>query len=295
MAKYAIGLDVGGTKIHSIVAEWDKDFLRAKKIPKILESKRTPVQNKKDGTKFFNEIITEISLISNKVGKKNVARVGVGVAGPLSKEKVILNPGNLPFNNFPILAKLKESFKLPVFVDNDANCFAWAEHLFGAAKNASSSVGITLGTGVGAGIVLTCGGKPFLWDGYYGGAGEVGHMILDGNRTFEQLCSSRAEHLWKGRAPLEIEQNARAGAESDKEVYREFGFWLGVGIANLINIVEPEIVVIGGGLSNSWDLFEQDMLQSVETHVSSALAKKTKIVRAKLGDDAGALGAAYLQ
>lgn len=292
--KYAIGLDVGGTKIHTIIAEWNKNFLDARKLPKIVKSNRVKVQNKKNADKFFGEIIREVNSLINEFGEKNIARIGVGIAGPITKEKVTLYSPNIPLKNFPTLSRLKENFRLPIYLGNDANCFAWAEHLFGAASRASSTVGITLGTGVGGGIVLDCNGKPFLWEGYYGGAAEIGHMILDGEHDFEYLCSSHAQYLWKGGDPLSIELKARKGDKNSKEIYNKYGFWLGVGVANIVNVLEPQVVVIGGSIAKAWDLFEKDMHATAEKYIISSLAKKTKIVQAKLGDDAGALGAAYL-
>jgi len=292
--KYVIGLDIGGTKIHSIVAEWDKDFLRTRRLPKVVKSNRVDLQNKKDGDKFFKEVTTEIHSLIEEFGEKNVERIGVGIAGPLSRDKVSLPSPNLPLKNFPTLKKLEENFNFPIFVDNDANCFAWAEHLFGAAAAASSTVGVTLGTGVGGGIVLDRDGEAFLWDGYHGGAAEIGHMILDGERSFEDLCSSRSQYLWKGRDPMAIEREARAGNKEYQDVYKKFGFWLGVGIANTINVINPEIVIVGGSISKAWDLFKEEMNKSAKKYIISIQAKETKIVSAKLGDDAGALGAAYL-
>lgn len=294
MAKYAIGLDIGGTKIHSVVAEWDKYFLRTRKLPKIVQSRRIVLQNVNVESKFFGEVTGEILRLIAELGTSNVARVGVGIAGPLSRDKVSLSSTNLPLKNFPTLKKLEEKFGSEVYVDNDANCFTWAEYLFGAARSAGSSVGITLGTGVGGGIVLDINGKSLLWEGYSGSSAEVGHMILDGGHSFEDLCSSKAQYLWKGRDPLSIEQKARAGDKESVDVYQEYGFWLGIGVANTINVVDPEIVVIGGSLSKAWDLFENEMHMVAKKYIISTLAKKTKIVRAKLGDDAGALGAAYL-
>lgn len=299
--KYAIGLDVGGTKIHTVIAEWDKNFLGARRLPKILKSRRIQIEGKKDWRRFFQEIIDEIKGSLEEVGEKKVERIGVGMAGPLSKDKVLLNPPNTPFRNFPILRKLTLHFQVPVYVDNDARCFTWGEHLFGAGRNASSTAGITIGTGIGGGIVFAFGGKPLLWDGEHGSAGEIGEMILDGSgslgqgpMSFELLCSSRAHHFWKDGNALAVEQKARAGDTEAQEIYQRFGFWLGIGVANIVNVVNPEIVVVGGSIAKAWDLFEQDMNKAAETYIISSLAKKTKIVRAKLGDDAGALGAAYL-
>jgi glucokinase len=294
--KYAIGLDVGGTKIHSVVAEWDKDFLRTRKVPKILQSRRVAIKNKRSESKFFGEIIGEISEHLAEFGKNNVARVGVGIAGPLSKEKVSLPSANLPLKNFPTLATLKRKFSVPVYVDNDANCFAWAEHLFGAAAGSSSTVGVTLGTGVGGGIVLEQGETPtpFLWEGYRGSAAEIGDMILDGKHSFEDLCSSHAQYLWHGEEPIVVERRAFDGDKKAKATYAEYGRWLGVGIANIVSVLDPEFVVVGGSIAKAWPLFRKEMQRTAKKYIFSTLSKKIKIVRAKLGDDAGAIGAAYL-
>ena len=183
----------------------------------------------------------------------------------------------LLLNSCLINQNLKNNFNLPVYVGNDANCFSWAEHLFGASAAASSTVGVTLGTGVGGGIVLDRDGKSFLWDGYHGCSAEIGHMILDGERSFEDLCSSRAQYLWGGRDPRVIEQEARAENKEYQDVYKKFGFWLGVGIANTINVINPEIVVVGGSISKAWDLFEEEMNASAKKYIISTQAKKTKI------------------
>jgi glucokinase len=293
--RYAVSLDIGGTKIHSIAVEWNKDFAKTKKIPRIIKSRRFPIQNNDDAHKFYQEIVDEISSMLEEFGKRDVARIGVGIAGPLTRKKYILDAPNLPLSNFPIRARLASKFNMPVYVDNDANCFTWAEHMFGAGRGSESTVGITLGTGVGGGLVFNHNGEPILWQGYHGSAGEVGHMILgNGESSFENLCSSKATYLWRNSDPQGAAQRAEEGDMEFVDAYKRFGFWLGVAIANLININNPQTVVIGGSIARSWHLFEEEMLKSVESYVVSAQAKKTKIVRAKLGDEAGALGAAYL-
>ncbi|MBI1888576.1 MAG: ROK family protein, partial [Candidatus Spechtbacteria bacterium] len=156
--------------------------------------------------------------------------------------------------------------------------------------------------GVGGGLVIDCAGTPMLWDGYHGSAAEVGHMILDVSGSarvgkpfsFEQLCSSRAVHFWKDGDALAVEKKARKGDKAAQDVYDTFGFWVGIGVANIVNVVDPEVVVIGGSIAKAWDLFEKNMYTSAEKYIVSSAAKKVKIVRAKLGDDAGAIGAAYL-
>lgn len=138
-------------------------------------------------------------------------------------------------------------------------------------------------------------GTPMIWEGFHGSAGEIGHMILgESASSFTQLCSSQASYLWRNQDPLGAAAKAEAGDVEAKEAYRRFGFWLGVAVSNLINIINPETVVIGGSIAKSSNLFEKDMQKGVEEHVSFPHAKKTKITFSKLGDEGGALGAAYL-
>jgi glucokinase len=186
----------------------------------------------------------------------------------------------------------------------------------GAARGCRTIICVTLGTGVGGGIIL----DGELWRGVDGAAAEIGHMCVDpfggvactcGSRGCLEVFASataivRMTREASPRYPDSVLHDSRAltaqaifeaglkGDELGLEIFRRMGVYLGIGLANLINILNPEMIVIGGGVVNGWNLFEKHMLQQVEERAFPLLAARVKIVRAKCGDDAGLLGAARL-
>ncbi|PYS22990.1 MAG: hypothetical protein DMF72_11175 [Acidobacteria bacterium] len=229
----------------------------------------------------------------------------------------IVKAPNLPFlSGFNLTGALSHALKLPAILENDANAAAVGEMWLGAARGLRTVVCVTLGTGVGGGIILD--GK--LWHGVNDSAAEVGHMCVDpfggvactcGSRGCLEVYASataivRMTREAKPRHPnsrlqidneLTSESIYRAGVEGDElalEVFRRMGVYLGIGLANLINILNPEMIVIGGGVVNGWDLFEKHMKHEVAERAFPLLADQVTIVPAECGDDAGLLGAARL-
>jgi glucokinase len=211
---------------------------------------------------------------------------------------------------------LESELDWPVVLENDANAAAIGEMWRGAGQGHRALICVTLGTGVGGGIILD--GK--LWRGADGSAGEIGHIGVDPFAGVACMCGSRGclEVYASATAIVRMTREARprypnsilhntedltsakiyqAGREGDElaiEVFRRMGVYLGIGLASLINVLNPEIVVIGGGLSNGWELFEKHMHQQVLERAFPIPARRVKIVRAQCGDDAGLLGAARL-
>jgi glucokinase len=229
---------------------------------------------------------------------------------------VVIAP-NLPcLDGFLLGAALTEKLGLPAIIENDANAAAVGEMWQGAAVGCNTIICVTLGTGVGGGIILD--GK--LWRGVDGSAAEIGHMCVDPFGGVACTCGSRGclevfasataivrmtreasprypDSILQGRADLTAEMIFEAGQRGDDlalEIFRRMGVYLGIGLANLINILNPEMIVIGGGVVNGWDLFEKHMHHQVEERAFPLLAARVKIVRAKCGDDAGLIGAAQL-
>ena len=229
----------------------------------------------------------------------------------------IVKAPNLPsLDGFNLAAALAQELKLPAILENDANAAAVGEMWQGAARGRRTIVCVTLGTGVGGGIILD--GK--LWHGANDSAAEIGHMCVDpfggvactcGSRGCLEVYASataivRTTREARPRHPNSIlaaaneltsEQVYRAGLQGDElalEVFRRMGVYLGIGLANLINILNPEMIVIGGGVVNAWDLFEKDMNHQVAERAFPLPAAEVKIVRGECGDDAGLLGAARL-
>ena len=255
---------------------------------------------------------------SRKQTSSEITAVSLVVPGTVKVEEgVVVKAPNLPcLDGFPLGAALADQLRLPAILENDANAAAVGEMWQGAAVGCKTIICVTLGTGVGGGIILD--GK--LWRGVDGAAAEIGHMCVDpfggvactcGSRGCLEVFASataivRMTREASPRHPDSVlhgkdDQTARmifeAGKQGDElalEIFRRMGVYLGIGLANLINILNPEMIVIGGGVMNGWDLFAKDMQQQVEERAFPLLAARVKIVRAKCGDDAGLLGAARL-
>jgi glucokinase len=247
-----------------------------------------------------------------------IKAVSVVVPGTVNVEAgTIVKAPNLPsLDGFRLAEALSTELKRPALLENDANAAAVGEMWQGAGRGRRTIVCVTLGTGVGGGIILN--GK--LWRGVDGAAAEIGHMCVDpfggvacgcGSRGCLEVYASATAIVRMTReasqrhsssslhttADLTSETIFAAGLKGDElalDVFRRMGVYLGIGVANLINILNPEVIVIGGGVVNGWDLFEKHMHQQVAERAFPLLAARVKIVRAECGDDAGLLGAARL-
>lgn len=233
-----------------------------------------------------------------------------------SGQAVVLSAPNLPsLINFGLKAVLQERLGWPVVLENDANAAAIGEMWLGAARGCRDVVSVTLGTGVGGGVVLD--GK--LWRGAHGSAGEIGHATVDpfsglkckcGNTGCLELFASATAIVRMARESLaqsaqstlsvadltaeKVYDAGRNGDELARSVFKRAGKYLGIGLANLMGLIDPEIIVINGGVVNGWDLFAPDMYQEVAKRAFQATAQQVKIARAECGDNAGLLGAARL-
>jgi glucokinase len=251
-------------------------------------------------------------------GRDEISAVSLVVPGTVKVEEgAVVTAPNLPcLDGFRLAATLTEQLHLPAFLENDANAAAVGEMWRGAAVGCNTIICLTLGTGVGGGIILD--GK--LWRGVDGAAAEIGHMCVDPFGGVACTCGSRGclevfasataivrmtreasprypDSILQGKDDRTAAMIFEAGKQGDElalEIFRRMGVYLGIGLANLINILNPEMIVIGGGVVNGWDLFEKHMHQQVEERAFPLLAARVKIVRAKCGDDAGLLGAAQL-
>src|SRR6185503_5552915 len=249
--------------------------------------------------------------------KQAVVAASIMVPGAVdSDNSVVLQSPNLPsLVNYALKAELERRLGWPVFLENDANAAAVGEMWVGAARGCRDVVSVTLGTGVGGGVILD--GK--LWRGSHGSAGEIGHTTVDpfselkckcGNTgclelfasataivrmTRESLASFPSSRLKSCELTAEkVYQAGRDGDELALAVFKRFGMYLGIGLANLINLIDPQIIVIAGGAVNGWDLFAAEMYRQVEERAFRTTAQQVKIARAECGDNAGLLGAARL-
>jgi glucokinase len=303
------GIDVGGTKILGIGMTAGATKGEAK------------VATPRGGDAVVDAIAGVVADLTTQCGEAP-AGVGLGVPGLVSKAGVLRVGPNLPgVLEYPFVERLTARLGVPVTADNDATCATWAEHELGAAAGASDAVLVTLGTGIGAGIVA--GGQ--LQRGENGFAGEPGHMVVDPNGPW---CPCGRRGCWErfasgsglgrlardaahaGRAdrvvvlaggdPEDVkgEHVTAAAREGDADairVFREFAWWVALGVANLVNILDSEVVVIGGGLVEAGDLLLDPVRQAFSDLVlSSEHRPPVRIVHATLGERAGAIGAALL-
>ncbi|MCX7620315.1 MAG: ROK family protein [Acidimicrobiales bacterium] len=312
----AAGVDLGGTKILGRVID-PGDPTRSLATARV----DTP-RGAEAVVAAVDRVLTQLESQMVEAGLGRIDALGVGAAGLVDAEGVLRFAPNLPgIVDLDLRSGLSRWHDRRVVVDNDANCAAWAELKVGAAQGASDAILVTLGTGIGGGIVT--GGK--LRHGAFGFAGEPGHMIVDpdgppcpcGRRgCWERYASGSGlgrlarDLAQAGRADRVVElaggdpddvrgehvtAAAAAGDPDAQEVLRQFGWWVAIGVANLVNLLDPEIVVIGGRLADAGDLLLEPTRAA---YAGLVLAHDHRpdvpIVGAELGADAGAIGAALL-
>ncbi|MDI6816214.1 MAG: ROK family protein [Actinomycetota bacterium] len=308
----AIGVDIGGTKIAAATVDRQGNIVSSHTIS-------TPLQSSEAAVDAIAQLIETIKTASS--GIVEVVGVGIAVAGTVDwAHGAIVQSPNLPFNDIKLCAIIEKSCGLPTVLDNDANLATFGEKRYGIARDANHIVGLTLGTGIGSGII--CDGR--LYRGATGSAAELGHMVItaEGPRCtcgsygcFEEMASGRAlVRLAKERVALDgggligemtggdpervtgpmVTEAARQGDAAANEVFAAVGFWLGIGINNVINIFNPEIVVIDGGMADAGELVLAPARAVVAERTLHPNKDVAKIVRGQLGNQAGMLGAAAL-
>lgn len=247
-----------------------------------------------------------------------ISALSVVVPGTVQVQNgVVMKAPNVPsLDGFRLAAALESELQWPVVLENDANAAAVGEMWRGAGRGRRTIICITLGTGVGGGIIL----DGELWRGADGSAGELGHIGVEPFGGVACTCGSRGclEVYASATAIVRMTREARprypnsplhtseeltakgvyeqglAGDELALEVFRRMGIYLGVGLASFINIFNPELIVIGGGVADGWDLFIAHAREQITERAFPIPARRAEIVRAECGDDAGLLGAAHI-
>ena len=306
-----LGIDVGGTKVAVALIEGNQA---------VHELERPTDLN--DSEALLDGIEQVVAEVTEAAGPAEAA--GIGVPSQVEFETgTVLSSVNIPLEGVPLREELGTRLGIPVFVDNDANCAALAEAQLVPDPPADHLVMLTLGTGVGGGIII----DRRIERGHSGLGAELGHVILDGRETlaatepgfprpgsFELKCSGTglelaataaaranpagalgrhlAEHgRVKGRDAVEI---AKAGDSEALGLFESHGRWLGLGIASVVNAFEPQYVVIGGGLSRAADLFLSTAVDEASRHTLPALWERAEVSLAKGGAGAGVIGAGLL-
>ena len=312
----AIGIDIGGTKVAGGLVDVDGHITH--------RARRDTPHRSKSPSVVEDTIVEVVAELMRVGGPETVAAVGIGAAGFVAADRatVVFAP-HLSWRHEPLQEALHKRIALPIFVDNDANAAAWAEWKFGAAQGETHLMMITLGTGIGGGILI----HGQVQRGRFGIAGEFGHMQVVpgghrcecGNRgCWEQYASGNAlvreaRSLFSANSPIAsdlldrvegvpgnltgplITQAARDGDPTACELLAEIGNWLGVGIANLAAAFDPGTFVIGGGMSAAGDLLLASARDTFKRRLTGrGYRPEARIVAAALGNDAGLIGAADL-
>lgn len=300
MKKYAIGIDLGGTNLR--VALVSEDGIIARKI------------KKSSAEQAFEVLLSAIE----EIKQSEIVGIGLGVAGLIDRRRgrVFTSPNLHAIEGIDLVAEIRNRFHVPVLIENDANVAALGEKAAGAGRGFENFVLLTLGTGIGGGIIH----KGKLLDV----PAEIGHMSInaDGEKCqcgnvgcLENYASARAmiskavsmleketesilKECCKGSiykiTPEDIYKSALEGDSLSREVLKDAGKALGVGLANIINIMSPEAIILTGGLIGAWNIYVQEAIKEASRRAFRELFDGVKIIPSSLGDDAGIVGAASL-
>ncbi|HVN04014.1 MAG TPA: ROK family protein [Bryobacteraceae bacterium] len=299
MAEYSIGLDLGGTNLRAAAIDRQGHIL----------DRRATATNPAAGREvMLGHMVSAINELRQSCGSGSLAGIGIGVPGfILLKEGIIRNSNNLScLDDFPIRAEIERRLAARVILENDANAAALGEKWMGAGRDVDDLVLLTLGTGVGGGIIS--GGKVLR--GYLGMAGELGHITVvpDGNPCgcgnqgcLEKHASATAItamasmlRLGDNLSAREVYDLALAGSEKARQVFVAMGRALGVVLAMLVNTFNFPLYLLSGGVLPAWDLFAPPMLDEARRRSFAFRTTATRIEKATLGNEAGLYGAACL-
>lgn len=310
-----IGIDLGGTTIKAGIVDTKGNILLQDSLP----------TSPSKGFEFVVSSIKKIikNLVTNSsIPMEQLKSIGIGIPGLVDYSTGnVIYCTNLSWENVPLADKLKESFKVPIHVENDANVAALAESLFGSTKGVSNSVFMTLGTGIGGGIII----DNKLYSGSHGAGSEIGHMLVGDNfyncncgkngclETFasatainkygayiiekshkhtiiKDMCNGDADQL----SAKIVFDAAKSKDEIAIDIISRMTKYLSIGIVNIYNLIDPDIIAIGGGVSKAGDFLLDILKVEVNKRVFNSNVKYGDIVLAKLGNEAGIVGAAFL-
>ena len=306
-----IAIDLGGTNIKGGIVRENGEIVLKDMIPT-------------NAGRHYSEIIKDIAKLINKMlsdAGENIAKVksiGVGIPGTCdAKEGVVIYASNINFVNVPVADELHKYFDVPVFIENDANCAALGEYTV-LDEEIDNMVFVTLGTGVGGGIII----DKKLYTGKNGTAAEIGHMAINSEGT---VCSCGARGCYETYASVTalirqtkefIENNpgsefsksvsgceitgrtafeaAKRGDADAKSIVDKWILYVATGIVNIINLLQPEVLIIGGAISKEGNYLLNPIIEYQMDNAYSKIKNPTRIMTAKLGNDAGLIGSAFL-
>lgn len=305
--EYVVAVDLGGTKIYTALVDLDGNMVNEKIVG---------TEADKGVETIVNNIKSTINYVINGIDKNNIKAIGIGSPGLLDVKKgLIVAPPNLPFKNYNIVEELKNTYELPTFLDNDANAATLAEYMFGVGKGTENMVYVTVSTGIGGGAILN--GK--IYRGSTSNALEVGHTTVSengprcgcGNKGCSERMSSGTAIM--KRAVEAVNSNVKTSLKdyenvSAKEVFigaakgdyvandilNESLSYLGLVVSNVMNTLDPDMVVLGGGVINGGDIVIEKVREVVNSRCLDIIAENCKIEKSNLEGKSGVLGAAAL-
>lgn len=287
-----IGIDIGGTNLRGALVRANGEILSRFRL-------KSAISNGADS--FVKRLTEQIDTLGEDAARSGlqVQGVGLGIPGLIGNDGTIHSSVNLrPLEGMNLSRQLSSHLQIPVVSANDANLIALGEVWAGAGQGMQSAVVITIGTGLGSGLIL--GGK--LWTGAGGFAAEFGHVTVEpeglpcpcGNRgCLEQYVSAAAlSRYGGGHTPEELALLAQGGDPVACAAFDTIGYRLGTALAGLLNLLNPEGIIIGGGVSAGFDLFEPMLRNTIQQRAFPQIAGQVRLCRAALGDDAGLVGGA---
>nr|WP_232729978.1 ROK family protein [Paenibacillus phocaensis] len=309
-----IGVDIGGTKVSCALVGEDKT---------ILSKVSFDTKGGRPYTEVLRDVANSIYSVLDEAGCRldEVEAVGLGCPGILNQEKgEVIYSNNIAWENVPLVKTLQKDVPKEIYVDNDANCAALGEYLCGASQGTNSSVTVTLGTGVGGGIIL--GGR--IHSGFNSAANAIGHMVIVSGG---EPCTCGRKGCWESYASITAlvrmaeemaeqfpnsllaEVKRRSGQFNGKNIFDaarqsdaaalklldRYYYFVSEGIIDIINVLQPEMIVIGGGISGEGDDLLQPIMANVKKGVYCKQVPLPQMAIAKLNNDAGIIGAAYLK
>lgn len=289
-----IGVDIGGTNLRGALVLTSGEVVNRFRSKSSIADGAEPFLGRLAGS------VIELIAGAEKHGVQ-VRGVGLGVPGLIGSDGMVHSSVNLrPLEGLNLSGLLSSRLHLPVVSGNDANLIAMGEAYAGAGRGMKSLVVITIGTGLGSGLILD--GR--LWAGAGGFAAELGHLTVEpegipcpcGNRgCLEQYVSATAlSRYGEGRSPEELALQARAGEPAACAAFETIGYWLGTALAGLINTLNLDGVVIGGGVAEGYDLFAPVLYRTMNQRAFSRIVEQVTLCKSSLGDDAGLVGAALI-
>jgi len=312
MEKYSIGIDIGGTNVTIALVTEKGEITR--KI-------RFPTRPKEGKSQTIERIGEGLEEIVKSVPFDSIHGVGIGAAGDIDQERGIIRfSPNLFWKNVPLVNLIRRKFKLKVVLENDANAAAWGTYILEHGRKVRNLLCVTLGTGVGGGIIIE--GK--IYHGSSGSAGEIGHITVNpqgercncGNygcletyvgsgyivrkaiteikKGAKSLIDTSASGRLKSVTPETIQAAASKGDRLARRIWKEAGDHLGIALAGVINLLNPEIIVFAGGVAKAGDLIFKPMEAMIRKRAFKEPFQKVKFCSTKFGEDLGVIGAALL-